>query len=177
LDVNCGTIRLRRPRVQHLKEGFESRVLPLFAKRTRKVRELISKLYPPDDYKKVLDLGCGTGRITENLVALGYDVIGCDIFPVAINKLKSRGIDGFVHNVSIPLPVEDETYDMVFCTDLLELVPDIFLFVSEIHRAMKPNGRFVFAIVHLAWWYYRVRNLFGKSSSDLMPPVTCAFPD
>ena len=37
--------RLRRPRVRDLEERFESRVLPLFAKRTREVRDLIPELY------------------------------------------------------------------------------------------------------------------------------------
>ena len=43
--MSCGTIKLRRPRVRDLEERFESRVLPLFAKRTREVRDLIPELY------------------------------------------------------------------------------------------------------------------------------------
>ncbi len=39
-----GTITLRRPRVRNLDERFESRVLPLFARRTREVSELIPEL-------------------------------------------------------------------------------------------------------------------------------------
>ena len=42
LTLSCGTIKLRRPRVRDLEERFESRVLPLFAKRTREVRDLIA---------------------------------------------------------------------------------------------------------------------------------------
>ena len=45
LTMSCGTIKLRRPRVRDLEERFESRVLPLFAKRTREVRDLIPELY------------------------------------------------------------------------------------------------------------------------------------
>ena len=45
LTMNSGTIQVRRPRVRDLEERFESRVLPLFAKRTRQVRELIPELY------------------------------------------------------------------------------------------------------------------------------------
>ena len=39
LTMSSGTIQVRRPRVRDLEERFESRVLPLFAKRTRQVRE------------------------------------------------------------------------------------------------------------------------------------------
>ncbi len=45
LTLSCGTIKLRRPRVRDLEERFESRVLPLFAKRTQEVRDLIPELY------------------------------------------------------------------------------------------------------------------------------------
>ena len=45
LTLSSGTIQVRRPRVRDLEEHFESRVLPLFAKRTRQVRELIPELY------------------------------------------------------------------------------------------------------------------------------------
>ena len=45
LTLSSGTIQVRRPRVRDLEEHFESRGLPLFAKRTRQVRELIPELY------------------------------------------------------------------------------------------------------------------------------------
>ena len=45
MDSFLGAGQVRRPRVRDLEERFESRVLPLFAKRTRQVRELIPELY------------------------------------------------------------------------------------------------------------------------------------
>jgi putative transposase len=45
LTMSSGTITVRRPRVRDLDELFESRVLPLFARRTREVAELIPELY------------------------------------------------------------------------------------------------------------------------------------
>ena len=45
LTLGCGTITLRRPRVRGLEERFESRVLPLFARRTKGVSKLIPRLY------------------------------------------------------------------------------------------------------------------------------------
>jgi putative transposase len=45
LTTSCGTITLRRPRVRELEERFESRILPLFAKRTKEVGELLPELY------------------------------------------------------------------------------------------------------------------------------------
>ena len=45
LTLSSGTIQLRRPRVRNTEEEFESRLLPLFVNRTRKVAELIPELY------------------------------------------------------------------------------------------------------------------------------------
>ena len=43
--LSTGTIEVRRPRVRNLDERFESRVLPLFKRHTREVRDLIPELY------------------------------------------------------------------------------------------------------------------------------------
>lgn len=45
LTLSCGTIRVRRPRVRGLEQRFESQILPLFARRTREVDQLIPDLY------------------------------------------------------------------------------------------------------------------------------------
>jgi putative transposase len=45
LTLSCSTITLRRPRVLGLEGKFESRVLPLFARQTREVNQLIPELY------------------------------------------------------------------------------------------------------------------------------------
>jgi len=45
LTMRGGTVTVRRPRVRGLEERFESRILPLFVKRTQQVRDLLPELY------------------------------------------------------------------------------------------------------------------------------------
>ena len=45
LAMSCGTVEVRRPRVRGLEERFESRVLPLFKRRTAEVGNLLPELY------------------------------------------------------------------------------------------------------------------------------------
>ena len=45
LTLSSGTIQVRRPRVRNTEERFESRVLPLFARKSKEVAHLISELY------------------------------------------------------------------------------------------------------------------------------------
>ena len=45
LTLSSGTIQVRRPRVRNIEDRFESRVLPLFVRRSNKIAELIPELY------------------------------------------------------------------------------------------------------------------------------------
>ena len=45
LTLSSGTIQVRRPRVRNVEERFERRVLPLFARKSKKVADLIPELY------------------------------------------------------------------------------------------------------------------------------------
>lgn len=45
LTLRCGTIKVRRPRVRDCEERFESRVLPLFKRKSTKVDEVVPELY------------------------------------------------------------------------------------------------------------------------------------
>jgi transposase-like protein len=45
LSMQAGTVELRRPRVRGLEERFESRILPLFERRTKEVGQLLPELY------------------------------------------------------------------------------------------------------------------------------------
>ena len=61
LTLSSGTIQLRRPRVLNCEERFESRLLPLFTRRTRKVADLIPELYLHGLSEGVLTLRCVDG--------------------------------------------------------------------------------------------------------------------
>ncbi|MDP6442779.1 MAG: class I SAM-dependent methyltransferase [Pirellulaceae bacterium] len=138
--------------------------------------DLVHQLRPPTGGAvRCLDIGCGTGRITQQFVDLGYETTGADISPVAIERLRSRGIAGFVHNVADPLPLDDESQDIVWNGDMLELVPDMFRFMAEMHRVLRPGGLLVFTTPHMGFWYYRLAALVGKCSSDMTPPSHVRF--
>ena len=66
LSLMSGTIEVRRPRVRGLEERFESRILPLFQRRTREVTQLLPELYlhglSQGDFELALRVCWGTGR-------------------------------------------------------------------------------------------------------------------
>ena len=81
LSTSCGTIQVRRPRVRGLEERFESRILPLFARRTREVGELLPELYLH---------GLSQGDFELALRGLLGD--GAPLSPTSIGRLRGKWV-------------------------------------------------------------------------------------
>ncbi len=62
---------------------------------------------------KVLDIGCGAGRVSLYLQVLGYDVVGIDLAPGAIEASRTMGLrEAYVMSAS-ELEFKDEIFDTV----------------------------------------------------------------
>jgi putative transposase len=79
LGMLSGTIRVRRPRIRRAEERFESRVLPLFKRRTREVGELLPELYLH-----------GLAKGDFELVLRGLLGEGVPLSPSSIQRLKGK---------------------------------------------------------------------------------------
>jgi ubiquinone/menaquinone biosynthesis C-methylase UbiE len=103
-------------------------------------------------YAKVLEVGCGTGFFTLNLMLAG--VIGeahvTDISPgmVSVAERNAKQLGLTVHGKvadAETLPYDDDTFDLVVGHAVLHHIPDVELALREVVRVLKPGGRFVFA--------------------------------
>ena len=88
----------------------------------------------PNNVYSIIDIGCGNGIITNEL-AKHYSVLGVDNSEEALNYLKCERIKSSSSNI----PVKDQSFDMVFSSELLEhLSYDILLkTISEFTRIAK----------------------------------------
>lgn len=101
--------------------------------------------------ESVLDLACGTGRVTRQLVPLvgegGY-LAALDISAAMLDvassspELSGTRID-WREGDATELPFEDGTFDLVVCQQGLQFFPDRVAAASEVIRVLKPGGRFV----------------------------------
>ena len=98
-------------------------------------------LLAPRPGERILDLGCGDGVLTEQLVAAGAEVIGVDASPAMVAAARARGIDASVGDATA-LPYE-AGFDAVFSNAVLHWVKDADGALSSVQRALKPEGRFV----------------------------------
>lgn len=91
---------------------------------------------------RILDLGCGDGVLTRELVERGYDVLGIDQSPQMVDKARERGIAAEVAD-GHALPYGDATFDAVFSNATLHWLtrPDEVL--RGVSRVLRRGGEFV----------------------------------
>ncbi len=115
--------------------------------------------------KRVLDVGCGGGILSESMAALGATVTGIDLAEKSLKVARLHGLESGVKVDYRAIPVETlaeeepAKYDVVTCMEMLEHVPDPGSVVRACSTLVKPGGwvffstlnrnlkSFVFAIV------------------------------
>ncbi len=122
-------------------------------------RELLSWLGqgPP---RRILDLGCGSGRLGELLRLEGHTVIGVD--SEKIDGVGDR-LDGFVEaDLNEGLPAEVGTgFDVVVGAGVFERLVDPESLLRQISAVLSPRGVVMVSVPNVAHWYPRARVLTG----------------
>jgi SAM-dependent methyltransferase len=119
--------------------------------RRRIVCEELAQL-PSGPDVRVLDAGCGSGRLLDELRDYGH-VTGLDLNPDSVEVARSRGHEDVVQGPVEQLPWDDETFDLVISLDMVEHTPDDRVTLRELRRVTKPGGRFLMTVPALrALW-------------------------
>jgi SAM-dependent methyltransferase len=98
---------------------------------------------------EALDIGCGEGRISRELKALGFRVTAADAVAEMVEAAAKAG--SAHHHVvadAAALPFADGRFRLVVAYNVLMDVDDVPASVKEIGRVMAPDGEFVISIVH-----------------------------
>lgn len=119
---------------------------------------------------RVLDVGCGTGRSSSELSSAGHEVVGVDISPIAIDQYRAQGFEGYVCDILKGLPLENESFDAIFTSEVIEHIDDTERFLGEIGRILKPGGQMVLSTPNSSFWVYRLLGLVGRTVSELQHP-------
>lgn len=103
----------------------------------------------PQRAARLLDIGCGTGRVTQSLCDKADSLYAMDLaegmvqFARAQTNLPIRWLVGDAE----ALPVCDAAFDSVFSTMALQWCDKLDTVFNEVYRVLAPNGRAVLAIM------------------------------
>lgn len=105
-------------------------------------------LLPPPG-RRTLEVGCGEGRVTRDLVARGHRVTGVDTALGLVREARlapGGGTWALADGAGLPFP--DGCFDLVVAYNSLQVVADMPAAVREAARVLGPGGRLAFCVSH-----------------------------
>ncbi len=135
----------------------------------------------PISGKKIIDIGCGGGLLTEDLVQCGACVTGIDNSSELISVAKQHA---YCNNLSIHYEIntaenkaqeQAKSYDIVCCMELLEHVPDPYSVIRACAQLVKPEGWVFFSTLHRTFKSYLLAILAAEYVFNLLPRGTHHF--
>ena len=96
----------------------------------------------------VIEVGCGDASFTTDLAKYSTDVTAIDISAgqIAENARLFPGIKFLQHDVSVRFPFPDASFDVAWCSEVLEHLFDPEFALREMHRILRPGGRLLVTV-------------------------------
>lgn len=105
--------------------------------------ELLLELLYPQPGEKILDVGCGTGIFTEDVLDCGTTVVGIDLslpmLKIALERTRDDAFSGLCSDMCA-LPFPDNSFDKVFSMTAIEFVADAEKAIAELNRVTRKGG-------------------------------------
>jgi ubiquinone/menaquinone biosynthesis C-methylase UbiE len=115
-------------------------ILSLFGK---KLKEFVP------NFQNLLEIACGTGRITQGLVENNFSVTGIDVAEKMLEKAiqKSKTNYWFFNGILADtrfIPLKKQTFDIILTVHILHLIKDWEKVMKELLRCLTQNGAYIF---------------------------------
>lgn len=120
---------------------------------TTKGKQIALELIPRGDGDKALDVGARDGTQTAWLKERGYQVTSIDVEPMFQPCLQV--------DANKRLPFDDRSFDLIWCSEVIEHLEDPAFAMSELRRVAKPGALLVLTTPNSYAWLFRFIALFG----------------
>jgi SAM-dependent methyltransferase len=127
----------------------------------RPEREALFRSYVGGPGRRVLDLGCRDGALTQAYLE-GNDIVGVDADREALGEAAKLGIETRWADLDRPLELPDDSFDVVVAGELLEHLRDPHRLVADVRRVLRPGGTFIASVPNAYRLKGRVLFLFGR---------------
>jgi len=128
--------------------------------------------------KRVIDIGCGGGLLSEGMAALGAQVTGIDLSEKALSVARlhlyesGHVIDYRLISAEAMADADPGSFDYVTCLEMLEHVPDPASTVAACARLVKPGGQVFLSTLNRNAKAYLVAVLGAEYLLQLLPRGT-----
>ena len=136
----------------------------------------------PIEGKKIVDIGCGGGILSESLALTGAQVTGIDLSQKALKVAKLHALEAEVKGLEyLESSAESlaeqrpEFYDVVTCMEMLEHVPDPGSVVRACTKLVKPGGRVFFSTLNRKLKAYLLAIVGAEYLLNMIPKGTHDF--
>jgi 2-polyprenyl-6-hydroxyphenyl methylase / 3-demethylubiquinone-9 3-methyltransferase len=128
--------------------------------------------------RKIIDIGCGGGLLTEVLAKNGARVTGIDqseqLITIAKQHATQQGltIQYLIDQAEICAITQNETYDIACCLELLEHVPQPSTLIHACSKLVKSNGWVFFSTINRHPYAYLTTIIAAEYVLKLLPKGT-----
>lgn len=117
----------------------------------RNIRDLCQVERSMESYQKILDFGCGCGRVLSNLAEIPADrLYGTDIDQAAIDWCTEHlpDIQWSVNDFWPPLPFDDASFDLIFAISVFTHLDQNYehAWLSELNRIAMPGATLILSV-------------------------------
>jgi SAM-dependent methyltransferase len=131
----------------------------LFAREHAFIGRVLGRGTPP---RRLLDVGCGSGRLTLPLREAGHEVVAVDLSPVALAAFRRRSATApAVRGDAQCLPFADGSFDAVIAIQSFDYV-DHVRFFQECGRVLRGDGLLVFDALNRRSYKWLLKNRVGR---------------
>lgn len=131
----------------------------------------------------LLELGCGSGRLLEELAARSHypvaDLYGLEQSEVAVRTVASQLMHVQCGNIESPLPYRDEFFGVVVLSEVIEHLVAPWQMLERIHKLLAPDGVLLLSFpnyLNLPWLAVRVLGeLLDRPSWTVLQPIDHMF--
>jgi 2-polyprenyl-6-hydroxyphenyl methylase/3-demethylubiquinone-9 3-methyltransferase len=131
--------------------------------------------------KRIVDVGCGGGILTEGLATQGADALGIDLSEELIDVAELHGLESGVNTHYQKISAEalaqqqPESFDHVTCMEMLEHVPDPGSIITACATLVKPGGMVFFSTLNRKPKAYLLAIVAAEHVLKMLPKGTHSY--